>query len=113
MKIKKFDRTPVKIEVPEWAEDDGSGGVAWLKPLCGSELVTYLQAVSGNHQNIRMELLLAICLVDESGKRLFADLAEGEEVLQGADPIVVTRLYSQAVEVSGLGEKGTEEAKKA
>lgn len=113
MKIKTFDRKPVKVQVPEWADEDGFCDV-WLKPLSGSELIAYCQSV-GDHKikNIRMELLLALSLVDEQGKPLFADVEEGESLLRRADPFVVAKLYSEAVEVSGLGEKAGEEAKKA
>lgn len=104
------DRQHEDIEVPEW------GGTARLRGLSGTERDAYeasLLVLAPNGKVARHDLadarskLLAKCLVDEDGERLFTDREVKE--LGAKNGAVIDRLYDVAKRLSGIGKESAEE----
>lgn len=103
-----------EVPVPEW------GGVVLLKTMTGAMRDQYETKCIMNRQNIggvqRLQMkqlkvyLLARCVVDEEGKPIFtdADLA----ALNEKNAKVINRLFDEACEMNGIGEKDIEDLAK-
>ena len=91
---------PVPVEVPEW------GGTVYVRPLMAWELDELELELAGGDtgqrdaSNFRARLL-AKCLCDEFGARLFADDEAGEIGEMDAAPI--SRLFEVAQTLAGKG----------
>lgn len=95
------------IDVPEW------GGQVKLKGLTGAERDRFEQdSVQGKGKDTRMNILnirarlVALCIVDESGKRMFNkhDIeALGKKSAQALD-----RVFTAAQKLSGLSDEDVE-----
>jgi hypothetical protein len=99
------------VEVPEW------GGSVKLVGLSGAERDLFdawriTQRESRHPQRYRntRAWLVAHCLRDEQGKRIFGD--QDLELLGAKSGKVLDRLYGIALRLSGIGEEGEEDAKK-
>lgn len=110
--LKAQDRAKLeKVPVPEW------GGDVYLRILSGTERdqfedETYKvrgKTVELNRTNIRARLL-AICLCDEKGARLFTD-ADAAALGEKASP-VITRLFDLAQKINGLTKADVEDLAK-
>jgi hypothetical protein len=102
-----------EIDVPEW------GISVNIKELMGSERDRFesstvkIDSKTGNlvpnmvNQRAR---LVAMCLVDETGKRMFSDTEADILTLGSLSAKGLDRVYEAAQELSGLSNEGTDEA---
>lgn len=96
------------VEVPEW------GGSVMVRGLSGRERDAFeadVQEIRGkdvrvNRQNFRAKLL-ARCLVDESGKRIFGP--DEVEALGGKSAVAIDRVMEAALRLSGMGATDVQE----
>jgi hypothetical protein len=108
--LKAADNVPEEVEVPEW------GGTVLVRGMTGTERdafeVSLMTPGRGgrrevNPVNVRAKLV-ARCVVDDDGNRLFAD-ADAME-LGAKSAAAVDRVYAAAARLSGMGEGDQEEA---
>lgn len=97
-----------EVDVPEW------GGTVRVRSLTGTERDAYeasIVQIQGNSRRLRMEnaraKLVALCLVDEDGGRLFSDQEIG--TLGSKSGKVLDRLFDVASKLSGLSNDDVEE----
>lgn len=85
------------VEMPEW------GCTVHLRAMTGDEALRYYQALRGDTVDpaAARNLLLAICLCDESGERVFSD-ADAGALGRKAAPLLA-RLHDVAVRLNRLG----------
>lgn len=95
------------VEVPEW------DGQVWVRTLTGEELDSYETSIVGkgksDMRNIRSRLI-ARCVVDQDGNRLFAD--NEAEQLGGKSAAALDRLYDVAMRLNGRSERDQKELEK-
>lgn len=94
----------VQVEVPEW------GGSVHLRPMTVAELDAYSNAVmraKGSGVDDFRSKLVACCLCDEKGNRLFSD--KEVATLARKSGVVIDRLYRAADELNDVGPKKVEE----
>lgn len=99
------------VDVPEW------GGSVTLRGLTGTQRDLFEQEtvrqngknVSVNMENVRARLV-ARCLVDEKGERMFSD--EDVKVLGGKSGKALERLFKVAQRLSGLTQDDVQELAK-
>lgn len=103
------DRETREVDVPEW------GGTVKIRALSGWERDNYEKSImkfQGDRAVPDMAnataKLLARCIVDDKGERLFTDKEIGD--LGRKSSQVMSRLYDVAAELSGLTEKAAEDA---
>lgn len=91
------DLVTERVHVPQW------GGDVFIRTMCGRERDAFEasteQSLGGNIDNVRARLV-ALCAVDESGKRLFRDsdvLRLGQKSAAALD-----RLFAVAMRLNGL-----------
>ncbi|MGW1278012.1 hypothetical protein ACWD4V_13810 [Streptomyces tsukubensis] len=106
------DRTFEDVPVPEW------GGTVRIMSMSGTDRNSYQQSMvvmgpDGKPKEVRLEQqlarLLARCLVDESGRRLYVTDKQIQS-LGRRDGAVLERLAAIAKRVSKLGKDSVEEA---
>jgi len=105
------DITFEEVEVSEW------GGIIRMKSLTGAERDKYeseIVKMKGNETSIVLKdlkvKLLALCIVDGEGNRIFTD---GElSLLGGKNAKVINQLFEKAQSLCGLGNKDVEELTK-
>jgi len=97
------------VEVPEW------GGAVRIKTITAAERDAWESTwTTGEGDERRQNLdnwrarLVALCLVNDKGERLFADAAE----LGRKSNAVIRRLYDVARRVNGMNEKSLDSAEK-
>lgn len=103
------DRTYEEVDVPEW------GGSVRMRSLSGKERDDFEASmmqrkgnkVKDNMANFRARLL-ALCIVDENGKRLFV-LPTEVLALGDRSAAAIQRLYNKANEMNGFSEKDVED----
>jgi hypothetical protein len=96
------------IDVPEW------GGSVWVRGLTGAERDRFENSVieqkgrdrSLNLRNVRAKLC-ALCMVDEEGKRLFAD--SDIQALGQKSAAALSRVFDAAQRLSGLTREDVKE----
>jgi hypothetical protein len=92
------DLTHEDVDVPAW------GGTIRLRTLTGSERDAYESSIfkqgKSDFQNIRAKLL-ARCIVDDKGKRLFKDAEI--EALGSKSAAVLDMLFIKAQKLNGMG----------
>lgn len=95
-----------EVEVPEW------GGTCYLRPLTAGDagqLQSEMAAADGQVPGDFRARLVARCLVDAEGARLFED---GEiAVLAAKSATVVARLFDQCSRMNALGAEDVETLK--
>lgn len=109
--LKAEDMATEDIEVPEW------GGTIRLTTMTGTQRDSFEdKSMDQRGANPKMNLvnfrarLLAICIVDDSGRRVFSD---SEITLLGQkSAAILERLFSKARELNGMNEKDVEELTK-
>lgn len=97
-----------RVEVPEW------GGEVIVRGLTAAERDQFEQSIVEargkdtrvNLRNIRAKLV-ALCVVDEEGKRLFKD--EDAELLGRKSAVALNRIFEVAQRLSGLRPEDVEE----
>lgn len=100
------DRAYVDVEVPEW------GGKVRLMEMTGDDadaFSTFSRNNAGDLSGVRARLV-GLCLVNESGKRLFSDDAI-ERKLGKKSGKVLGRLFQEAAELNGMTPEAREEMK--
>jgi hypothetical protein len=107
--LKSNDNAPEEVDVPEW------GGTVLVRGMTGRERdafeVSLLQPGRGGRRavdpvNLRAKLI-ARCVVDDDGNRLFTD-ADAVE-LGAKSAAAVDRVYAVAAKLSGMSEGDQEE----
>lgn len=101
------DRKRLVVEVPEW------GGEVILATMTGTDrdaLEQWTTTNKGDWRGIRARLL-SVCLIDESGRRLFSDAEV--EALGAKNGAVIDRLCTLAKEVNRLSDQDLEQMGKA
>ena len=104
-----------EVEVPEW------GGIVRVRAMSGTERDQYDNILAAhtigeppNHKldmkGIRAEVV-ALCLVDELGVRLFTDASE-VQILSAKSGAALSRVYDVAAAISGLTREASEEMRK-
>lgn len=99
------------VKIPEW------GGEVRVRGLTGAQrslIEATMVAAKGQSVTVRVEAfqtlrerLVAACLVDEKGARLFSD--KEVRALGEKSGDVLTRLFNKAQELSGMDEAAVEE----
>ncbi len=96
------------VEVPEW------GGAVRVRGLTGAERDAFEQSiVETRGKNTRMNLknirakLVALCVVDEQGNRVFSD--DDAEALGRKSAAALDRVFEAAQRLSGLRKEDVEE----
>lgn len=88
------------VEVPEW------GGAVRVVGLTGAERDRFEASVVGNGKQMQLSnlraRLIAMCVVDESGERLFGTADVG--ALGNKSAAALERVFSAAQRLSGLSE---------
>lgn len=99
------------VEVPEW------GGVVRVRALTGAERDAYEASIvrrKGNKTELNPEnmraKLVALCVVDEQGNRLFTD--KDIELLGRKSAAALDRVFEVAQRLSGLRPEDMEEIEK-
>lgn len=107
--LKAEDRKTIKVEVKEW------GGVITMRSLSGSERDSFeASVVQGVGRDTRMNMinlrakLVALCVVDDKGERLFKKQDEVVE-LGKKNGKVLDRLFRKAQGLSGLSDEAVKE----
>lgn len=95
----------VALDVPEW------GGTVYLRPMEVGELDDYSNAVvrakaSGGLADFRSHLV-AKCLCDEHGNRLFTDAEVG--ILARKNAVVMNRIYKACDDLNDISPRKVEE----
>ena len=107
--LKAADNEPEEVDVPEW------GGSVLVRGMTGRERdafeVSLMQPGRGGRKvldpaNVRAKLV-ARCVVDDDGGRLFTDADVAE--LGGKSAAAVDRVYAVAARLSGMGADDQEE----
>lgn len=85
------------VDVPAW------GCTVYVRPMSGDEAVRYYQALGGGAVDpaVARNLLLAICLCDEHGERIFADADAPHIGRRNAE--ILGKLHDVAVRCNRLG----------
>jgi hypothetical protein len=100
------DRKVEEVEVPEW------GGTVKVATMTGTQRDSWEQSLVGktgvNIANIRARLVAA-CVVDDSGARLFTD--EDAIALGNKSAIALDRVAKVAQRLNGLGKEDVEAAR--
>lgn len=106
------DRKLVSADVPEW------GATVYLRELSAQQVATFkaksIAAVDLKTNEIKdaaalTELEITVCLwgiCDEAGRRVFTD--NDIKLLGEKSPLVISRLASEVVKMSGVGRTVTE-----
>lgn len=93
------DREVVEMEIPEW------GGTARLMVLSGAELdrfeMLYTDPEKLKETSVRA-YLVAACLVDEDGKRIFS--AAEVHQLARRNGAVLARVFTKCIELNKVGD---------
>lgn len=96
------------LDVPKW------GGTVYLRSLSLRDARVFQQvsvsAAEGTFTTDDMVKVVAVCLCDEHGTRLFGDEAIDE--LAAKDLDVIRQLFDKAVVVIGLSKQGVDDEKK-
>jgi hypothetical protein len=107
--LKAADNEPEEVDVPEW------GGTVLVRGMTGRERdafeMSMLQPGRGGRRtidpaNVRAKLV-ARCVVDDDGNRLFSDADVAE--LGGKSAAAVDRVYAVAARLSGMGAEDQED----
>lgn len=107
-----FGTSDLKIEtcdVPEW------GGAVCLREMSGTDREAWEREAFGDKgdrpvTNTHRATLLAYCLCDSTGARLFVNSQIGK--LSAKSSKVLIRLYAQAAAINGLSKEAKEKAAK-
>jgi len=108
--LKVKDIKTVPEDVPEW------GGTVYLREISGQDREAFERAMFSDEGGIKKDApplrpaLLALCLSDADGNRLFTDKEISD--LAKKNGAVIARLFAKAQEVSGLGPGAVEAAEK-
>ena len=94
-----------QVQVPEW------GGPVYIREMSGAERDAWEALVFGEEKakNIRATLA-AVCLCDETGKRLFAD--EDAVKLGATSGSALQRVFDAAMRINKLRKEDVEEVAK-
>jgi len=107
--LKASDNDPEEVEVPEW------GGTVLVRGMTGRERdafeLSLLQPGRGGRRtvdpaNMRAKLV-ARCIIDDDGNRLFTDADAAE--LGGKSAGAMNRVYAVAARLSGMAEEEQED----
>ncbi len=106
--LKVMDLQTETVEVPEW------GGTVHVRTLTGTERDTFETSLfegQGTDQRQRLANLraglVALCVVDEDGNRIFSD--GDAEALGFKSAAALDRVFAVAQRLNGLGPAGVEE----
>jgi hypothetical protein len=96
------------LDVPKW------GGTVYLRSLSLQDARVFQNvsaaAAAGTFTTDDMVKVVAVCLCDENGTRLFDDNTVAD--LAAKDLDVIRQLFDKAVVVIGLSKQGVEDEKK-
>ena len=109
--LKAEDLTTETVKVPEW------GGEVNVRTMTGTERDKFETSlidskgkdISRNTANLRAKLL-ALCIVDKDGKRIFNDKEVDD--LGGKSAKALDRLFGVAQKLNGIGEEDVEDLTK-
>lgn len=100
----------LRQQVPQW------DAAIYLRVMSADERLAWIKAVDAVPSDEKSSLptlaLLARCLCDERGKRLFSDSADDLAALSAIDATVADQLGRVAMRMNGLNEEGREDIKK-
>lgn len=104
---------------PEWPGSSGKPGLYWLTGLSGNDFDDYQSAmfeVEGSEYTLNMRKnsirLLAYCLVNKSGDRLYPNLDRGMKEIGFKPHNGIDRLATVAREMNGLDKNAKKRAEK-
>jgi len=102
------DKRIVSVEVPEW------GGIVYLRTITGRERDEFESAAldaskRGDLRGLRA-FLLALCICNEDGERIFKD--DDAPKLAQKNAAVLDRLFTRAQELNALTERDINEIQK-
>lgn len=103
--FKAKDYTLTDISIPEWGPD----GTFYLRPLSGTERIEF----ENMHKTSERDAVLHVCvssLVDRDGQNVF--LESDKQELGKKNGIIIDRIFSKALKVSGMLPSSVEEAEK-
>lgn len=94
-----FDKQEVKrIEVQEWADEDGNPAVIYSEPFTLADKKTLIKFAKEDDLEFIVRLLIMKCR-DEDGKKIF-DLSDKPTLMNKVDPSIVVRIANQITEVT-------------
>lgn len=102
-------RAPVEpVDVPEWTT------TVHLRVMSAAERIAWASAKDAGEASSVMPMarLLARCLSDEAGNRIFDDSDGDAAAIAAKDGTVVDRLGQRALRMNGLSDDGREDARK-
>jgi hypothetical protein len=96
------DLKTIEVKVPEW------GGAVLIRGMTGADRDDYESSVISqngkdvkvNYENMRAKLV-AKCIVDEEGKRVFTDADVA--VLSKKSAVAINRVFEAAQKLCGIG----------
>lgn len=100
--LKAFDRDRELVDVPEW------GGSVYVQAMSAYERAEFIEEVSLAKDKpvtsaVVLTKLLALCVADEDGVRIFSD--QDREALGTRSILVLDRLANIALRINGLGQE--------
>lgn len=90
-----------EVEVPEW------GGMVRLRVISAAEAIQFTEFVKGESKKNAMLKIVALCLCDANGKRLFDD--SKLQTLGSKNLKVLMRLQTESLELNGMTSKKKDE----
>ena len=102
--LKVNDAVKIKVIVPEW------GGSVYLKSMTSLDRDRYEALVMKSKQNGSLKAweglrarVVANCLCDEQGVRIFPEDTNDWQKLNGKNSAIVSMLFEKCMTISGLG----------
>jgi hypothetical protein len=108
------DGNLTRVEIPEWADDDGTPGVIYLRVMSGvdREAMEREWTATEGIINKAREKLLVKTVCDENGERLFGDTDDDLAMLGTRNSDVLARLFTQSMKLNKLDKDSVENAAK-
>lgn len=92
-----FDSQGIKkIEVPEWADEDGNPTILYSKPVSMSDRKSLRAAADGDEAEFLVRLIILKCEL-EDGTKAF-DLSDKPMLMSKVDPNIISRIANKIAE---------------
>lgn len=96
-----FDSQGVKkIEVPEWADDNGNPTILYSSPVSMNDRKALRQAADGDEAEFMVRLVILKCELEDGSKAF--DLSDKPMLMKKVDPNIIQRIASKIAEVDDM-----------
>jgi hypothetical protein len=89
-----------KIEVPEWADEQGNPTVLYSSPLSMNDRKALRSAADGDETEFLVRLVILKCELDDGVKAF--DLSDKPLLMKKVDPNVIQRIASKIAEAPSV-----------